>query len=232
MSGNLYELMVRLLVAGTLGTLIGIEREYRGKEAGARTHFLVALGSALFMIVSLYGYHSFELSEYIRWDGSRIASQVVSGIGFIGAGTIIFRRESVHGLTTAAGVWVAAGIGLAVGAGLYLIGLFAALLIVITLEIMTYLFRHWGVKYVEIEFSATSRTTLDRVIESLGSKFSIVSLQVDERRCEDTAIYYASLVVRCKKIKSEEYIIKILRRFWDISICRIQQKIEEPLSNK
>ena len=102
-----YELILRIFVAAILGGLIGLEREYRSKEAGFRTHFLVALGSALFMIVSAYGFSEVQLVEPQRWDLSRIAAQVVSGIGFIGAGTIIFRKNenAVSGLTTAAGLW-------------------------------------------------------------------------------------------------------------------------------
>ena len=101
------EITLRLFVALLLGGVIGIEREYRSKEAGFRTHFLVALGSALFCIVSQYGF-GFDLK-----DSSRVAAQVVSGIGFLGAGTIIFQKNAVRGLTTAAGLWVTAAIGLA-----------------------------------------------------------------------------------------------------------------------
>ena len=89
-----YEFILRIFVAALLGGLIGLEREYRAKEAGFRTHFLVALGSALFMIVSAYGFADVPMrgDGAMRWDVSRIAAQVVSGIGFIGAGTIIFRK--------------------------------------------------------------------------------------------------------------------------------------------
>ena len=101
-----YTLLIRLAVAGMLGTLIGLEREYRAKEAGMRTHFLVTLGSCLIMIVSQYGFgDNFS-------DASRVAAQIVSGIGFIGAGTIMMNNQFVRGLTTAAGLWVAAGIGI------------------------------------------------------------------------------------------------------------------------
>lgn len=94
------EISLRLFMAFLLGGIIGIEREYRSKDAGSRTHFLVALGSALFCVVSQYGF-GFDLK-----DSSRVAAQVVSGIGFLGAGTIIFQKNVVRGLTTAAGLWV------------------------------------------------------------------------------------------------------------------------------
>ncbi len=135
-----YEFILRIFTAAILGGLIGLEREYRSKEAGFRTHFLVALGAALFMIVSAYGFDDVTMSEAHRWDVSRIASQVVSGIGFIGAGTIIFRKSEnmVSGLTTAAGVWVVAAIGLACGGGMYKLAIASTLLVLIGLEAFNY----------------------------------------------------------------------------------------------
>ena len=105
-----WEFILRIFVAALLGGAIGLEREYRAKEAGFRTHFLVALGAALFMVVSAYGFDGAMYTPEHRWDVSRVAAQVVSGIGFIGAGTIIFQKNenAVRGLTTAAGLWVAA----------------------------------------------------------------------------------------------------------------------------
>ena len=130
------ELILRIAVAAILGGLIGLERECRSKEVGFRTHFLVALGSALFMIVSAYGFDGVQMSEFHRWDVSRIAAQVVTGIGFIGAGTIIFRREEniVSGLTTASGVWVVSAIGLACGGGMSLLAVAGTLLVLAGLE--------------------------------------------------------------------------------------------------
>lgn len=134
------ELILRIFVAALLGGLIGLEREYRAKEAGFRTHFLVALGSALFMIVSAYGFGDSLNNELQRWDVSRVAAQVVSGIGFIGAGTIILRKDSnvVSGLTTAAGVWVVAAIGLACGGGLYKLAIASTLMVLVGLEAFNY----------------------------------------------------------------------------------------------
>ncbi|MBQ8065788.1 MAG: MgtC/SapB family protein [Prevotella sp.] len=131
-----YEFLLRIFCAAILGGLIGLEREYRAKEAGFRTHFLVALGSALFMIVSAYGFTDSLTSDLQRWDVSRVAAQVVSGIGFIGAGTIIFRKSEnvVVGLTTAAGVWVTAAIGLACGGGMYVLSIGSTLMVLAGLE--------------------------------------------------------------------------------------------------
>ncbi len=113
--------LFRLALAGVLGGVIGFERELRDREAGLRTHMLVCVGSALFTIVSAYGFRGFLESgdQVIRADPTRIAAQIVTGIGFLGAGAIIRQGLSVRGLTTAATLWVAAAIGIAAGAGYY-----------------------------------------------------------------------------------------------------------------
>lgn len=138
-----YEFLLRIFCAAILGGLIGLEREYRAKEAGFRTHFLVAMGSALFMIVSAYGFGEAMKDELQRWDVSRIAAQVVSGIGFIGAGTIIFRKTEnvVVGLTTAAGLWVTAAIGLACGGGMYVLSIGCTMMVLIGLEAFNFILR-------------------------------------------------------------------------------------------
>lgn len=114
------EITLRLFMAAFFGGLIGIERERRVWVAGMRTHMMVCVGACLVMIVSAYGFSEVLGSDYMRLDPSRVASQVVSGIGFIGAGTILFSRHGrVRGLTTAAGLWTVAAIGLATGGGMY-----------------------------------------------------------------------------------------------------------------
>lgn len=113
-----WEMVVRLLLAAALGSVIGLERERLGWTAGLRTHMLVAVGSCLMILVSAYGFAA-TLGDHVVLDPSRVAAQVVSGIGFLGAGAIILRNEMVKGLTTAASLWAVAGLGLAAGAGLY-----------------------------------------------------------------------------------------------------------------
>ena len=113
------EVILRLIVAAVLGSLIGLERERLDRGAGLRTHALVATASALIIIVSAHGFSDVLQEGRIVLDPSRVAAQVVSGIGFLGAGTIILRKNAIRGLTTAASVWAVAGIGLAAGAGLY-----------------------------------------------------------------------------------------------------------------
>lgn len=141
------EMAIRLVIAAGLGGLIGFEREMHGKEAGVRTYALVALGSALVMIVS---YQIFFVYKISATDPSRIAAQVVSGVGFLGAGAIIRfppgGNEGVKGLTTAAGIWTASGIGLACGIGLYFPALVTTLLTLIILVIFSKLDRFFGGK--------------------------------------------------------------------------------------
>ena len=122
------ELVLRLAVAAILGALVGPERERLEWAAGMRTHALVSLGSALFMVVSIFGFSDILNEQHVILDPSRVAAQVASGIGFIGAGTIIFRREIVKGLTTAASIWAVAAVGLAVGGGMFLATISATLL--------------------------------------------------------------------------------------------------------
>ena len=138
-----WEFILRIFVAALLGGAIGLEREYRAKEAGLRTHFLVALGSAVFMIVSAYGFDGVMNTPEPRWDVSRVAAQVVSGIGFIGAGTIIFHKSEnvVRGLTTAAGLWVTAAIGLACGGGMYVLSIASTVLVLVGLEAFNFVLR-------------------------------------------------------------------------------------------
>ena len=115
------EIALRLVVAAALSGLVGLEREWRERAAGLRTHMLVGVGSALFTLISAYGFNEFLVggSNVVRADPSRIAAQIVTGIGFLGAGAIMRQGLNIRGLTTAAGLWVVAAIGMAVGAGYY-----------------------------------------------------------------------------------------------------------------
>jgi putative Mg2+ transporter-C (MgtC) family protein len=130
------DLVLRLGTAALLGSLIGLERQRLDKTAGLRTHMLVSVGSALVMIVSSYGFGQVLDPGRVVLDPSRVAAQVVSGIGFLGAGTIVVRGASVHGLTTAAGVWAVSGIGLAAGGALYLAATAATAIMLVILAII------------------------------------------------------------------------------------------------
>ncbi len=164
-----WDLILRLFLGGLMGGLIGLEREFRAKEAGLRTHFIVALGSALFMIISQYAFNG-------RFDAARVAAQVVSGIGFIGAGVIIFQKNVVRGVTTAAGLWVAAAIGLACGAGMYVVAGAATLMTVLCLEAMHLLHRRIAERMVEVTLSSDGETDPIALLEKIkASKLNVES---------------------------------------------------------
>lgn len=132
------DIVLRLLLAAALGAVIGIERERREWEAGLRTHMLVCIGAALAIIVSAFGFADVLGTRNVVLDPSRIAAQVISGIGFLGAGTIIFleRENVIRGLTTAAGLWVVAAVGLAAGAGMVLAAVAATAIAWLTLAVL------------------------------------------------------------------------------------------------
>lgn len=163
------EYVLRLVIAGVLGGLVGAEREYRSKEAGMRTHFLVALGSSLIMMVSQHGFSDVAGIAWIKLDPSRVAAQIVSGIGFLGAGLIIFHKQAVKGLTTAAGVWVAAGIGMAVGGGMYILGAVATLFTLAGFEMLRFSSLHLGLvnRTTRVSFSAKSAQASNRTVSSI-----------------------------------------------------------------
>jgi putative Mg2+ transporter-C (MgtC) family protein len=130
------EMIVRLLLTLVLSGLIGLERQVHRRDAGLRTHILVALGSCLIMLTSLYVFDIYK--DQVALDPVRIAAGVVTGIGFLGAGTIIREPDGVRGLTTAASLWVVAGIGLAVGVGFNKIAIYTTILVLVVLHFLRY----------------------------------------------------------------------------------------------
>ena len=190
-----WDALLRLAVAGGLGAAVGFERELRDREAGIRTHLLVSLGSALFTIVSAYGFRDFLTSGavVVRTDPTRIAAQIVTGIGFLGAGAIIRQGFSVRGLTTAATLWVVAAVGLACGAGYYSAAALSTALVLLALyplRIVAYRilirFRPEGGRLlVELPLGQSPGMVIDE-LERLGAR--IASLEVtqegDRRRLE------------------------------------------------
>lgn len=129
----------QLVLAAILGGVIGFEREVQNKEAGIRTHALLSFGSALFTLISLYALRDIA-GGYANMDPSRIMGEIVSGLGFLGAGIIIFKQDRVHGLTTAAGLWTCAAIGMAVAVSWYLIAIVGTLILVFILHIIGRIF--------------------------------------------------------------------------------------------
>lgn len=131
-----FAFMLRIVVASICGMAIGFERKNRLKAAGTRTHLLVALASALMMVISKYGFFDVITDSSINLDPSRIAAGIVTGISFLGAGMIFVRKQEVSGITTAAGVWATVGVGMAIGAGMYVTGVFSTLLILLYQKIL------------------------------------------------------------------------------------------------
>ena len=199
-----WNFILRLLVAGLLGGAIGFEREFRAKEAGVRTHFIVALGSALFMIISQYAFTG-------QFDHARVAAQVVSGIGFIGAGVIIFQKNVVRGITTAAGLWVAAAIGLASGAGMYAIAIAAMLFTIICLEAMHFITSKYSERIITVSLSPVSSERLLEFMDSAKAK----KIEIDSFIVADEK---AILQVRTKLLKSTETSKKILTLAKDLRV--------------
>ena len=194
--------LLRLVVAAGLGAAIGFERELRDREAGMRTHLLVALGSCLFTLVSAYGFNEFLVNggSVVRADPSRIAAQIVTGIGFLGAGAIIREGLSVRGLTTAASLWIVAAIGMAAGAGYYGAAIGSTVLTLLALwplRILTYRlvdrFRPGETRIVvELEPGQSLTPLLDRVGDVKQLEVDdepnrrVVTLQLDE--CDERLV--------------------------------------------
>ncbi len=218
MSSEIMWIMIlRLGVAGMLGTLIGLEREYRAKEAGMRTHFLVALGSSLIMIVSQYGFGDNMA------DASRVAAQIVSGIGFIGAGTIMMQKQFVRGLTTAAGLWVAAGIGMAIGGGLYVIGIVTTVFTLIGLELFQVMFQRFHTKNTQLVFTTRHHSDLVKITDALNEN-SCKVINCVVAACEDGK--HDRIRVKMQLLEharnDDAWLVKMLKEFRSVNIEKIE----------
>lgn len=178
------ELITRLLLAALLGSAIGLERERVLWAAGLRTHMLVCVGSCLIMIVSAFGFSDVLGTSNVVLDPSRIAAQVVSGIGFLGAGAILLRGDIIRGLTTAASVWAVAGIGLAVGAGLYAGAITANIIILIILA---------GIKPLEEKFNLRKSNTW---FLQLRAKHNEMSMELLQKTIKGRTNYVKQFIIK------------------------------------
>lgn len=178
-------LLIDLLLSVLLGFAIGLERKARFKEAGIRTHTIVCFGSALMMLVSKYAFDS-------EADSARVAAQIVSGIGFLGAGMIVYKQHEVRGLTTAAGVWATAGIGMACGGGMYVLAIGATLALIIVqcvFHLNCRVFRQKRYYSVKIEFLQTGNENL-KIKEIFGTdRFNHLVIS----RTNERVVYRATL---------------------------------------
>ena len=206
-----YELIIRVIVGGVLGGVIGFEREKRAKEAGFRTHFLVALGSTLITVISAYGFD--KVADQIpiaRYDPARLAAQIVSGIGFIGAGLIIFQKNVIHGLTTAAGLWVTAAIGIASGVGHYALAALTTAMVLLALELALMVDNKLNKRQLSITMRSADRAKIKSIVDSLQSDGVVIrsyDLEVLDEGAGKT--YKATVDLSTKRIDYEE-------RVWDL----------------
>lgn len=218
MDASYFDLTIRLSLALVLGGAIGIEREYRAKEAGFRTHFLVALGSALFCVVSQYGF-GVDLK-----DSSRVAAQVVSGIGFLGAGTIIFQKNVVRGLTTAAGLWVTAAIGLACGTGMYVAAIISTAMVLLGLEVLHALIPQHGITTVELVFSASTKESIWQFLGNMRKEgVEVQGYELHDRRTSQGEFIEAHIQLKMKRdTENNSRLIDYLEEFSDVTISAIE----------
>ncbi len=190
------ELIGRLLLACICGIIIGIERNMRSKEAGIRTHCIVACASALMMIVSKYGFFDLIMSanEYaadMRLDPSRMAQGIVTGVGFLGAGLIYLQRGVMNGLTTAAGLWAMSGIGMALGAGLYAIGISATVIVLIVQIVL----------HTKLSFSSKYKTKMLKIYSVEADNFQ----ECVENKCKELSVGILDVSVKTTEMGTMDY---------------------------
>lgn len=206
--------LFNVLLSAILGCIIGFERKQRLKEAGIRTHTVVCLGSALMMIVSKYGF--LDLGSV--GDPGRIAAQIVTGIGFLGAGMIVYKRRAIYGLTTAAGVWTTAGIGMACGAGLYVVSVGATILLVAVQFFFHSRFKLFKTnKAFELKISFINVENEHEQIKNLFGVEHFKKLTITNK--EESVVYTVTLNTEeefkserlCKIMNENKYILSIER---------------------
>jgi putative Mg2+ transporter-C (MgtC) family protein len=208
--------VIRLGLALLLGALLGVEREHREHTAGLKTLSLVSLGSALITVASTYGFESaLSLSSEMRLDPSHVAAQIVSGIGFLGAGAILLRKDLIRGLTTAAAIWLVAGIGLACGAGLLFEAGFATLCALVLLVVVTPVERRLFPRRTShvVQLSLESGAATGRVVEQVYAIFGRLGLPIDsiETQCRRRQM----VEVRCRAARIDT-LMKVVARLHDI----------------
>ena len=202
-----FVLLGRLLLAAVLGGAIGAERELNDQAAGLRTHMLLTIGACLFTLISAYGF-----SSGIGTDPSRLAAQIVTGIGFLGGGAIVRHGLTVKGLTTAASIWATASVGVAIGAGSYVLGIGGTVLVVGTLfglRRVSNLLQQWGVSREEFALSTRPGFDVQRVVDAVrGERADLRGLEQQSGEDEDRVV----LVVKLRPRYRPEQLLDVLGR--------------------
>ena len=189
----MWDFILRLFVAGILGAVVGLDREYRAKEAGYRTHFLVSLGSALIMVVSQYGFQDVILENSVSLDPSRVAAQVVSGIG------------------------------LAVGSGMYGLGIAATLLTLAGLELLSVIFKSIGMRSSLVVFSTSDKEAINRIARVIYEKgFLLVSYDMKRLGHQEKDEYVVSIVLKARKNTEESPLLLLMEQFPEVTVERIE----------
>ena len=224
-SGNFLfkaEMLLRIVIAVLCGIAIGYERKNRGKGAGLRTHTIVALASCLMTIISQYGFDDFFINYKnsavdLRLDPSRVAAQIVSGIGFLGAGMIFVQKNTVTGLTTAAGIWATAGIGMAIGCGMYFMGITCTVVIVV-LQIVLHKnlkFLHTPIEDEYVFVVEDTEDSIDKIANALH-EFELVILGIKYKSNDEGLLEIVVTVQQMKEIDRTE----MVKRFWSESVVK------------
>lgn len=224
MIGNV-EMLLRLTLAALLGGVVGFERERMNWAAGLRTHMLVCVGAALMMLVSEFGFEDVLARADVPPDPSRIAAQVVSGIGFLGAGSILLRKEAVRGLTTAAGLWAVAGLGLAVGCGMYTVAVGTTLIVVGILAGLKPIQQRFrlltvvGTRSLEL-LAVRGAVSLGAVYREIGRHGIRAKAEVRRRSKSSPPLDVIRIVVPCVTARDFNSICKRLARMPGVLECR------------
>ncbi len=227
-SDHLWDFVLRLACAAASGFIIGFERKSRSKEAGVRTHTLVAIGAALMMILSKYAFSDLSeggvFAEGVRGaDPARITAQVVSGVGFLGAGIIMYRRDSLRGLTTAAGIWATAGLGMAFGAGMYVIGSIATV-IILAIQVLL----HLPIKFFRTRMFLVLHATIvlsdEEQLETVRKIFHVQKfLKFKTQRMPDGTVQ-AELEMHTEMTYTAEALLKITQEYpFILSVEQIEE---------
>lgn len=209
------EQVVRLIIAAVLGGCIGFERERLSWAAGLRTHMLVCVGSCLVMIVSAFGFEDLRNNPHMSFDPSRMAAQVVSGIGFLGAGAIMMRGEFIRGLTTAASLWAVAAVGLAVGGGMYVEASAATIIMLVILVWLKPLSEHTRNSHHLIELHVRAdhgAITLQTLAEIIGARAKRIRQIVSQHNTADANVDDVIISMPHMPPKDVAAIIEALRK--------------------
>ncbi len=205
-----WELIIRILLAAICGAGIGLERSRRQKEAGIRTHIIVCIGAALIMIISKYGFFDVVVENSVQVDASRVASNVVTGISFLGAGVIFLKGGAVKGLTTSAGLWATAAVGLASGAGMYTVGIFTTILIVVLQNLLhKYNLSTESMENSEIHMVIGDDAEILNRIKDYLLKNEIVVEDFHLKKNSDGTLTYDATVKHLKKLAVEDLMLLV-----------------------